>query len=776
LEDRCVPSQSPVLVSPSGSTNTDPTFNWDSVTGATTYDFSLIDQTTGVAVVNQTNLTTTTFSLPSGDFPLAQTDTYQWTARADNNNGPLGPYSTPLTFTPDAALQNPNWATELGNYTFSNNNTTALGHQAQNTAVLAGVNVPDVSVKATITFTGAGQFAGLVARYAGAGDTNMYFGRITNNGNGTVNAAIFRNVNGALSQVGVGNTVSGTGGTLVFEVQGTDLKLFLNGVIVAYGHDSTFTTGSVGIRSSVAVTLSGFQANINNAVNATLPFSDDFTTTSFGNQLSNSWSEQTGNFNLSTGAAVPQGSVTGLATVNGIINPDVNVQGTFSFTTANQYAGLVARYAGSADKNMYYGRLVYLGNGVSNAAIYRNLNGTWSQIGSGSNVGVASGTLTFQTLGSQLKLFLNGNVIASAVDTTFTNGLIGMRSFGSGLTSFQATVATNNSSWIVQAGAINVGTGTAFTSTGSGGIATFVGSNASNVTVQGNVSFSATNQYAGLVARYSGSGDNNMYFGRLVNLGNGVVNAAIYRNLNGAWTQIGAGSNVAASGGPLIFQVEGTNLKLFLNGVLVAFANDTTFSTGTVGVRAFGGASIDTFQFAPPTLNSNTTPFGDNFNTPSLGNQLSYSWEEQGGNFNLGTGAAVGQASTNFATVNGINQINATVQANVTLTSAGQYAGLVARYSNSTSPNMYYASITLLSNGQFQIAIFRDLHGTWTQLAATTLSSFSGALQFQVNGSSLILSVDGIQRFHITDGFITVGGLVGMRGSLGAAYNSFAVS
>jgi hypothetical protein len=774
LEDRTV--LSPVLVSPTVSSNTNPTFTWDPVSGATSYDFSLTDQTSGLTVVTQSNITTTSFNLPLGDFPLAQTDTYAWTARADNGGGPIGAYSTPLTFIPDASLQNPNWATELGSYTFSNNNTTAVGHSTQNTAVLADVNLADISVQAHVTFTAAGQSAGLVARYDGTGDTNMYFGRLIYSGSNTVNAAIYRNVNGTWSQIGVSKNVSGPGGALVFEVQGSDLKLFLNGAVVAYGYDSTFTTGTVGIRSSVNVTLSSFQANLDSSVNASLPFNDTFGTGSFGNQLSNSWSERAGNFNISTGAAVSQGTTLGLATVNGINAADVNVQGSVNFTAAGQYAGLIARHSGTGDTNMYYGRLLYLGNGVVNAGIFRNLNGTWTQVGGGDNLDATSGTLGFKVVGNQLQLFLNGNVIASGVDSTFATGAVGIRAAGTGIGNFQSAAASNSSSWITQAGAISLVSGTAFTQPGSGGIATYAGSTSGDVTVQGFVTFNATNQYAGLVARYSGSGDKNMYFGRLSYLGNGVVNAAIFRNLNGTWTQIGVSTNVAASGGSLIFQVEGTNLKLFLNGVVVAYGNDTALTSGAVGIRAFGGATVGSFGYGAPTLISNTAPFGDNFVTPSQGNQLSYSWEEQAGNFNLGTGAAVGQSSTNLATVNGLTETNTTVQADVTLSAVGQYAGLVARYSNPQSPNMYYASATALANGQFRFAIYRSLHGSWTQLTATTLSSFSGALQFKVTGSSLILSVDGVQRLSTTDSVINVPGLVGIRGSLGASYNSFAAS
>ncbi len=492
-----------------------------------------------------------------------------------------------------------------------------------------------------------------------------------------------------------------------------------------------------------------------------------------------SWLERTGNFNLSTGVARAQGTIPALATVNGVYTADANVQGYVNFSSGGQYAGLVARYQGPGETNFYYGRLLYLGNGVANAAIYRNVNGVWSQVGSGENVTANQGTLDFQVQGSNLTLYLNGNLVATGQDSTFSAGGVGILAAGASFSDFQASTAvSSNSSWIDQAGVINLATGTAITQSGAGGTATLVGSTGTDVSVEGTVAFTSVSQYAGLVARYSGPGDSNMYYGRLVDVGNGMVNAAIYRNLNGSWAQIGASTNVAAAGGDLIFQVEGSSLKLFLNGSVVAYGQDTVLKSGLSGIRAYGGATVADFQSGAATLTSNTAPFGDVFGTPTQGNQLSYSWEEQAGNFNLATGAAVAQSSStaNLATVNGLLETNANVQANFTLSAVGQYAGLVARYSGLADSNMYYAYVMSLSNGHYAVAITRNLNGAWTQLASTTISSFSGALQFQVTGNNLSVAVDGVHVLSATDSTISGAGLVGMRSAKGASYSSFAAS
>ncbi len=776
LEDRSVPSGSPTLLTPTGATSTDPTSTWSSVTGATSYDIWVTDQTLGTTVYSQSNITQTSFTLPAPAEPLNQTDVFAWTARADNGNGAMGPFSTPLTFTAGVNLQNPNWLTEVGSYTFSNNQTTGVGHSTLNTAVLAGVNIADVSVQASVAFTATGQYAGLVTRYGGPGDTNMYLGVLIDTGNGTLDATILRNVKGVWTQVSTGETVTGSGGALVFQAQGADLKLFLNGTLVAYAHDSTLTGGTVGIRSTAGVTVSNFAASQANLTNASLPFNDDFTTTSFGNQLSTSWLEQAGNFNLATGAAVSQGAAMGIATVNGIDATDVNLQANISFTAAGQYAGLVARYSGAGNGSFYFGRLTYLGNGAVNAVILLNLNGVWMQVGSGENFAYTGGTLDFQVQGSNLTLYLNGTEVAFGQNSNLTAGAVGIGALRAPISNFQSSVAVPSSStWVQRAGVLNVATGTVYTAAGSGGIATAVGSSAADVSVQGTVSFTAAGQYAGLVARYSGPADSNFYYGRLTYLGNGMAIASILRNSNGVWVQIGASKTIAVTSAALIFQVEGSDLKLFVNGSLVSYGQDTVLSSGAVGIQAFGGASVAAFQFAAPILTASPPPFSDNFGTPSQGNQLSYSWEEQAGNFNLATGAAVAQNSVNnLATVNGSSETNADLQTVAALSATDQYAGLVARYTNSN--NYYFAFVMSLGNGKYEAAIYRSYNGVWAELTATTLSHFNGALQFQVTGSHLTLTVDGVPTLSAIDGLLTGPGLVGIRGGMGASFSSFAAS
>src|SRR5205085_1614719 len=127
-------------------------------------------------------------------------------------------------------------------------------------------------------------------------------------------------------------------------------------------------------------------------------------------------------------------------------------------------------------------------------------------------------------------------------------------------------------------------------------LATLNGINQADVSVQATVNSLANSQVIGLAARYSGPALNNQYEGLIYN-SSGTVRAAIYRNQGGTWTLISADVAVgpvgSVVGGTLRFETQGTALKLFLGNTLLAFAQDSTFSTGGVGMRLVGTAAVD---------------------------------------------------------------------------------------------------------------------------------------------------------------------------------------
>jgi hypothetical protein len=119
------------------------------------------------------------------------------------------------------------------------------------------------------------------------------------------------------------------------------------------------------------------------------------------------------------------------------------------------------------------------------------------------------------------------------------------------------------------------------------------------VTVQADVTATGSGQFAALVARYSGPGDQNMYMGALVDTGSDFE-VQLWRNVGGTWTRLGV--HVVGSGsGHLSLVVSGTTLTLFFGGTQELNLSDSLLSgAGSVGMRASAGATLDNFSATSP--------------------------------------------------------------------------------------------------------------------------------------------------------------------------------
>ena len=85
-----------------------------------------------------------------------------------------------------------------------------------------------------------------------------------------------------------------------------------------------------------------------------------------------------------------------------------------------------------------------------------------------------------------------------------------------------------------------------------------------------------------------------MYFGAIVSSGT-TYYAQIYVNHNGVWTLLASNSVGTTGQGTLLFTTIGSALQLSWNGVLVASANDSSLSTGSVGLRVSQNATLANF-------------------------------------------------------------------------------------------------------------------------------------------------------------------------------------
>jgi hypothetical protein len=385
--------------------------------------------------------------------------------------------------------------------------------------------------------------------------------------------------------------------------------------------------------------------------------------------------------------------------------------------------------------------------------------------------------------------------VGYANDVAQTGGTVGMRlSAGATIDNFSANVTplTNNTlqftenfdhaanqqlsnRWLNQQGNFQVSGGVA-TGLGALDAATINGINNANVFVQADANVAA-GQTGGLVARYSGPLDQNMDWAGLVNLGGGFIQAQIWQNYHGVWSELFFQNYSSNGTGTLRFEAVGSSLKLFLNNSLLAWANDTLLTGGTVGIRSTAGATFDNFSADVLTLNNSGPMSNDNFNT-ATNQQLSNSWLNQAGNFLVAGGVATAHGSTDLATVNGVSAMNSTVQADMTV-APGQIAGLVSRYSGPGDSNMYWACVEGIGSGTAVAMIFVNTNGTWRQLPVFATVSFTGgtgSLKLVTFGNSLTLYVNGVSTLSIIDNSLLSAGSVGIRATQGATIDNFSAT
>jgi hypothetical protein len=205
----------------------------------------------------------------------------------------------------------------------------------------------------------------------------------------------------------------------------------------------------------------------------------------------------------------------------------------------------------------------------------------------------------------------------------------------------------------------------------------------------------------------------------------------------------------------------------------VGNANDSRLSGGTVGVRASAGATIDNFSASVLSLTSPGLPFIDDFST-ATNQQLSNNWLNQLGNLQVAGGVATGLGGLDIATINGVSVTNSTVQALVSV-AAGQYAGLVSRYSGPGDSNMYWAGL-VNSGGSVQLQLWLNLGGNWYGLGSAAVGSGTATVKLVTSGTSLQVFVNGAPALSVTDSNLSTAGTVGIRASAGASIDNFSAT
>jgi hypothetical protein len=280
-----------------------------------------------------------------------------------------------------------------------------------------------------------------------------------------------------------------------------------------------------------------------------------------------------------------------------------------------------------------------------------------------------------------------------------------------------------------------------------------------NVAASADVSVNATGiQYAGVVSRHGAVVDRNFYLGEIVGR-NGVFTAEVYANVNGVWRVVGTPAPLTSGTGTVRLEVFGTSIKFFVNNVLKVFGNDVSLvAAGSAGFAGSSGATIDNFQvqeiLAQPFANNYT----ENFAAAADGAQLDRRWQDQAGNFSvLGQALKASNAASNISLLLDPTPADGFIQADLTVSTANiAYASLIARY---TGPADFYYAALVKRGSVFTVELYRLKKGVYTLLGSYNHGVNNATLRLQTQGTTLTVTVNGVQRIQVADTGHTTGAL-----------------
>ena len=206
-------------------------------------------------------------------------------------------------------------------------------------------------------------------------------------GTATINAGNSFSIGQTVVIAGV--TPSGYDGTFV--ITSADATSFTYSLSTSPGTGTVFGTASLAGFATITVTVTDSNGGVGQATfnvlvtsTVTLPFSDNFNTPPNSTFVGAGWNTNLGTISRVNGLVQATGpATTNIATLNGLSVSDVALQADVSVAPiAGQSAGLVARYSGTGDSNMYLGAIYPTAGGSYGAVIEKNVRGVWTILSS----------------------------------------------------------------------------------------------------------------------------------------------------------------------------------------------------------------------------------------------------------------------------------------------------------------------------------------------------------------------------------------------------------
>jgi hypothetical protein len=297
---------------------------------------------------------------------------------------------------------------------------------ATHAAVLDASNWTNQSLQADIrplAFAGGASWHGLATRYRDAG--NCYFAKVTGS-----TVSLNRAVGGVLTTVATApvTVTLNRPYRLRLESIGTRHRVYVNGVPVLDADDTVLTSGSAALLTHQAA--AEFDNAVASPTPATILYAQDFTTSGGPTDL---WSftgvglwntvASGGNFVFAQSSVADAArAVIGVPTDDQSI--DVRARPTTFAGTGNgdRWFGVMARY--TDDANYYYLTL----RNDNTASLRKLTNGAITVLGGSYSLPVTLGTwyrLRIEAVGTRIRGYVNGTLVAEATDSTHARGAAG---------------------------------------------------------------------------------------------------------------------------------------------------------------------------------------------------------------------------------------------------------------------------------------------------------------------------------------------------------------
>lgn len=247
-------------------------------------------------------------------------------------------------------------------------------------------------------------------------------------------------------------------------------------------------------------------------------------------------------------------------------------------------------------------------------------------------------------------------------------------------------------------------------------------------------------------------------------------NAYIFKQVAGAYTQLGAAVTSPSAGDTVKLAVSGTTISLYHNGSLVTTRTDSDITSGNPGVFAYheSASRLDTWQggnFARAQISwaelevrdpssTSSDPF-TNSNGTGLAAHNSY-WTVHGGTFTIQSNEleASNSGSDSWATYAGTFSDDQYAQCVASSTIVdGTFIGLIVR-GNTSGTKTYYA-FNWDSDSAF---FYKYVAGVYTSLATPSSYPVAGdTVKLQIVGTTLTAYINGVSVASVTDASIASG-------------------